>query len=101
MTSRVAAATPLYAYDDTPAVRLKIAILALANCEDIDLETEGLAIALPKEFDWPEHAALKAALDRCTANVAPLCPVDFVGNAPTSRTTGKTTPKKRAAPAGG
>ncbi|KAF5600442.1 hypothetical protein FPANT_2398 [Fusarium pseudoanthophilum] len=84
LQARVAAATPLYARDDSKAVRLRKALHRLPNAHKIphgpdDEELEDL----PQELADHLIAQMKEARDSgCTA---PVCPPAFTGMEPVSR----------------
>ncbi|KAJ4047478.1 hypothetical protein NW761_007466 [Fusarium oxysporum] len=96
MQARVAAATPLYARDDSKAVRLRKALHRLPNADktpygpdDGDLED------LPLELNDTLIDQMNEARDSgCTA---PVCPPVFVGMVPVKRGPSQATPRKRKA----
>ncbi|WKT49315.1 hypothetical protein QSH57_014245 [Fusarium oxysporum f. sp. vasinfectum] len=96
MQARVAAATPLYARDDSKAVRLRKALHRLPNADktpyghdDGDLED------LPLELNDTLIEQMNEARDSgCTA---PVCPPVFVGMVPVKRGPSQATPRKRKA----
>ncbi|KAJ9416922.1 hypothetical protein FOXG_12932 [Fusarium oxysporum f. sp. lycopersici 4287] len=96
MQARVAAATPLYARDDSKAVRLRKALHRLPNADktpygpdDGDLED------LPLELHDTLIDQMNEARDSgCTA---PVCPPVFVGMVPVKRGPSQATPRKRKA----
>ncbi|KAM0074854.1 hypothetical protein ACKRZS_013093 [Fusarium odoratissimum] len=96
MQARVAAATPLYARDDSKAVRMRKALHRLPNADktpygpdDGDLED------LPLELNDTLIDQMNEARDSgCTA---PVCPPVFVGMVPVKRGPAQATPRKRKA----
>ncbi|EMT73413.1 hypothetical protein NOF04DRAFT_3565 [Fusarium oxysporum II5] len=96
MQARVAAATPLYARDDSKAVRMRKALHRLPNADktpygpdDGDLED------LPLELNDTLIDQMNEA--RHSGCSAPVCPPVFVGMVPVKRGPAQATPRKRKA----
>ncbi|KAG4277622.1 hypothetical protein FPRO04_07399 [Fusarium proliferatum] len=84
MRARVAAATPLYARDDSKAVRLRKALRRLPNAEKTPYGSDkGEIEDLPEELEDTLIAQMNKARDSgCTA---PVCPPTFAGIEPVSQ----------------
>ncbi|TVY63779.1 hypothetical protein Focb16_v015214 [Fusarium oxysporum f. sp. cubense] len=96
MQARVAAATPLYARDDSKAVRLRKALHRLPNADETPYgHDDGDLEDLPLELNDTLIDQMNEARDRgCTA---PVCPPVFVGMVPVKRGPSQATPRKRKA----
>ncbi|KAL6365733.1 hypothetical protein LRP88_01734 [Fusarium phalaenopsidis] len=105
MTSRIAAAAPVYIRDDTPAQLLLEAIDRLDGAENtprVDVEVEGSDRDIMGSLDELYDVADQAVAD---CNPGPICPISFVGQRPRLRGPAdpSSTPggRKRARPADG
>lgn len=84
MRARVAAATPLYARDDSKAVRLRKALRRLPNAEKTPYGSDdGQIEDLPEELEDTLVAEMNEARD--SGRTAPVCPPTFAGIEPVSQ----------------
>ncbi|KAI1016117.1 hypothetical protein LB504_009231 [Fusarium proliferatum] len=84
MRARVAAATPLYARDDSKAVRLRKALRRLPNAEKTPYGSDkGEIEDLPEELEDTLVAQMNKARD--SGCIAPVCPPTFAGMEPVSQ----------------
>ncbi|KAF4473597.1 hypothetical protein FAGAP_12960, partial [Fusarium agapanthi] len=94
MQAKVAAATPLYARDDSKASRLRNALRRLPDADKTPYESDDGGLEdLPQELKDTLIAQMNEA--RANGCTAPFCPPTVTGMAPVSRGLSQAPPRKR------